>query len=113
MARWLVNPRAELAQRAKVRELAAASLPELSLSPICFATGAQKQHILRLLQQLHISRAQRTRVLVGINRLTRAGAIVLRRQWSFPPGLAEVLDRRVAARFYPSSSLTYADLVRC
>jgi len=110
LTRWLVNTRAELARRAKRRELA--SLPVLSPAPTVYATGAQKQHLLHLLQQPHISRAQRTRVLVGLNRLTRAGAIVLRRQLSYPPGLAAGVDQRLAARFCPSASLTFADLVR-
>ncbi|SFQ49222.1 hypothetical protein [Hymenobacter arizonensis] len=107
LARWLVNTRRELARRAEAREVCF-SEP----SPVCYATGAQKQLLLRLLQQPHIGRAERTRVLLGLNRLTRAGATVLRRQLSAPPGLAGVVDRRVAAGFSPGLSLTYADLVR-
>ena len=121
LTRWLVNTRKELARRAKVQELAAASSLALVVeptasSPIRYATCEQKTQLLHLLQQPHVTRAQRTRVLVGLNRLTEEEGAVLLRQLALPPRLADRvasgLDLRVAAAFCPAMSLTYADLVR-
>ena len=118
LTRWLVNTRQELARRAKASELAVVSTPvvEPTPSPIRYATREQKTNLLHLLQQPHVTRAQRTRVLVGLNRLTSEKAIMLLRQLALPPWLDDRpacgLDLRVAAVFSPAMSLTYADLAR-
>lgn len=117
LTRWLVNTRKELARRAKARELGAVALLLVpSPSPIRYATREQKTDLLHLLQQPHVTRAQQTRVLVGLNRLTAEKAAVLLRQLALPPWLYDrpacLLDLRFAAVFSPAMSLTYADLVR-
>lgn len=121
LTRWFVNTRKELARRAKAAEMKSATDRILAVethapSPIRYATAEQKTHLLRLLQQPHVTRAQQPRVLVGLNRLTSEKAAVLLRLLALPPWLndrpAWGLDLRVAAVFSPAMSLTYADLVR-
>ncbi|GAB3843731.1 hypothetical protein GCM10028822_00220 [Hymenobacter terrigena] len=121
LTRWFVNTRRELARRARAREMGADSDRMMAVetqapSPICYATCEQKTLLLRLLQQPHVTRAQQTRVLVGLNRLTSEKAAVLLQQLALPPWLDDqpacLLDLRVAEVFSPAMSLTYADLVR-
>ena len=121
LTRWLVNTRIELARRARAAEMKPVSDRILAVethapSPIRYATAEQKTNLLRLLQQPHVTRALRTRVLVGLNRLTAEKAVILLRQLALPPWLDDRpacgLNLRVAAVFRPGMSLTYADLVR-
>jgi hypothetical protein len=121
LTRWLVNTRKELARRAEEAEMKPVSgltqvMEPTPSFPIRYATAEQKANLIHLMHQPHVTHAQRTRVLVGISRLTSAEAAVLLGQLALPPWLADRvvsgLDLWVGAAFCPAMSLTYADLVR-
>lgn len=112
LTRWLVNTRRELERRAMRQEIRArVAAPAVSASgavaikaavlvdvvpalvapdnetptPIRYATTEQKEQILTLLRQPHITRLQKTRTLLRLNRLTTAAASLLLLQLTLPP----------------------------
>lgn len=65
LAKWYRNAVREIATR------------EEAAAPVVFATGQQKQQLIRLLNHPKVTRALKTKVLVKINRLTEAQATTL------------------------------------
>jgi hypothetical protein len=142
LTRWLVNTRRELERRAmrqelvaevaapvvnasgavEIKVLALVNMVPALLGPynetptsIRYATTEQKEQILALLRQPHITRPQKTKALLRLNSLTSSAASLLLLQLTLPPPFfdraATKRELRDAAGF--SRGLTYADLVRC
>lgn len=60
--------------RNTVREIARREELEPATAPITYATGAQKEEVIRLCNSVRITRAEKTAVLLTIDRLTAADA---------------------------------------
>ncbi len=66
LQKWYRNTVIEIARR-----------EEAHAAPVVYATGEQKEEIIRLLNHPAVSRPRKTKELVGINRLTEAQAVAL------------------------------------
>jgi hypothetical protein len=129
LTRWLVNTRRERARRQEVRAtvgdkvavtaLALADTTSLPLdnetsASIRYATNEQKERIVSSLNVPHITKAQKTSVLLRLNQLTEPEAPLLLLQFTLPPPFIDrAATKRESRVAFFSRGLTYADLVRC